>query len=119
MSLARIAVCLSLLLGNIFPAVACAQEPENGTSFLTTRNMLISEGWQPLNVHEGKKFSPMGIERQLIKAHIQEVDSCAVDMPLCLFHYKKADKCLRLVTQGETLQDLSVYNFTYECPDKS
>lgn len=60
-----------------------------------------------------------GIDGTLIDAQIMEVESCAMDKAICIFNYKKADKCLRLFTQGEEIIDMRVISWTYDCPEGS
>ena len=106
-----------LLLVIIFPIAAHAQELKKGMQFLSARQLLINAKWLPINVHEGDNYEYIGTENELRDAHIKEVENCATDRGFCIFNYKKSDKCLRLVTQGEEIKDMHVYHWTYECPD--
>lgn len=99
----------------VSPTAINAKELKKGMLFLVARHLLINSKWQPINVHEGKTYEYIGTENNLVDAHIKEVENCAMDKALCIFNYKKNDKCLRLITQGEEIKDMRVYNWTYEC----
>jgi len=113
----KIFVQLLILLIIVSPTYVHAQEIKKGMPFLTTRNMLKIKGWQPINVHEGKDFSYLGVEKILLNAQIKEVESCAMDKAICIFNYKKGDKCLRLFTQGEEIKDMRVTYWTDDCTE--
>lgn len=110
-------VTLLLFLMIVFPIAIHAKELKKGMPFLAARKLLIHKGWQPLNIHKGKNFEYMGTDKKLVKAHIMEVEVCAVDRPSCIFNYTKGDKCLRLFTLGEEIKNMRVASWTYDCPD--
>jgi hypothetical protein len=51
----------------------------------------------------------------LVKRY-KEIESCAIDKSYCIFNYKKEDKCFRLVTFGEKIKEMKVYEWTNDCP---
>ena len=106
---------LTLLTG------ACAQaEPlKKGALFTQSRAQLLKEGWRPVNVHAGEDYEYIGTESVLIKAKIREVDSCAMDRALCIFHYQKAKRCLRVMTSGEELATMTIESWDPTCPETS
>ncbi|MBC8017318.1 MAG: hypothetical protein H7X83_02210 [Verrucomicrobia bacterium] len=116
-NLANIIVHLLFLLVIVSPTAVHAKELKKGMPFLAARTLLLHKGWRPINVHEGDNFSYIGIDKILVKANIKEVESCAMDKAVCIFNYKKCDKCLRLFTQGEKIKGMRVYEWTYDCPD--
>jgi len=87
-----------------------------GESFEQVRANLIERGWKPINVHAGESYVYIGTESVLIAAHVDEAESCAVDRPLCIFNYRRGTRCLRLMTQGETLPNMRVAGWSYRCP---
>src|SRR5476651_623356 len=97
-----------------FSTSAVAKELEEGMHLIAARKLLISKGWRPI------KTNPVygGTEKILINAHIKEVESCAMDTPLCIFNYKKDDKCLRLYTEGEEIKDMRVTSWSDDCPEQ-
>ena len=113
---AKKAVCLLVLVLIAFPAMSYSQELKKGMRFPAARKLLIKSKWQPVNVHKGKDYTFIGVENALIKAHIEEVENCAIDKAICQFNYRKQSKCLRLYTQGEKIEDMRVYHWTDECP---
>ena len=119
MNFAKKVIHLLLLLVVVSSTAVHAKELKKGMPFLTARHALINAGWLPINVHEDKTYPYIGTENDLIDAHIKEVEHCAMDQPLCIFNYKKNDKCLRLFTRGEEIKDMRVYHWTYECSDES
>jgi hypothetical protein len=113
-SVKRYALILPLLL-ILASARTGSQELKKGESFRVSRSHLLKDGWKPVPYHN--KYERVGIERELEQARIVEIESCAVDIPLCDFNYKKADLCLHLITWGETLADLKVYRWSNECSE--
>jgi hypothetical protein len=109
----KVIVYLLLLLVIAFPTAVHAKELKKGMSFLAARKLLIHKGWRPIksNADYG------GTEKILINGHIKEVESCAMDRAVCIFNYRKVDKCLRLFTQGEEIKDMRVYEWTNDCPE--
>lgn len=87
-----------------------------GVSFTEARVQLIGRGWTPVNVHASDNYEYIGTETALIGAHIDEVESCAMDRPMCIFNYRRGRRCLRLVTQGEELPDMRVESWSFRCP---
>lgn len=109
---------LLLLWLMLFPAAIHAKGLKEGMHFLTARKLLFNSAWRPINVHEADNYAYIGIENQLVEAHINEVESCAIDKPVCLFNYKKGHQCLQVFTFGEEIKDMHVYRWTYGCSDK-
>ncbi|UXH80170.1 hypothetical protein [Roseateles amylovorans] len=87
-----------------------------GASFIQTRDQLIRDGWRPINVHADDSYDYIGVETELIQSKIHEVESCAVDRPVCLFNYQRGKQCLRVVTVGESLSTLTIDDWSSSCP---
>lgn len=106
-----------LCLMTIFSILAKANEIETGMPLTVARKLLIAEKWQPVNVHKDEKYKYIGIEKILIKKNLKELENCAIDRPYCIFNYKKADKCLRLIAFGEKIKDMKIVEWKNDCPD--
>ena len=88
-----------------------------GESFLRARSRIISAGWTPVRTHQDDGYEFSGAEKELVEKHVLEVDTCSVDAGvLCIFYYKKQDKCLRLDTLGEDVRNMTVRRWAEECP---
>lgn len=90
---------------------------KKGAPFMQTRAQLLKEGWRPVNVHAGEDYPYMGTESALIQAKVVEVESCAVDRPLCILHYQRDKRCLRVITAGEEVPAMTIDSWTYRCPE--
>ena len=110
-------LALLLALAIVFPPAAQAGSLKLGMKFTAARKLLLSQSWQPVNVHSGEAYEYIGIETALAKAQVLEVDSCAIDRPLCIFNYRKDTACLRLITRGERLTDMRVESWSDACPN--
>ncbi|WP_295748375.1 hypothetical protein [Undibacterium sp.] len=110
---------LVLLLLIFIPLISQSKtmEIENGMSLEKARKLLIKDKWRPVNVHVRDQYEYFGVEKELVERKIYEVEGCAMDKPLCIFHYKKADKCLRVITYGEQIKDMKIDHWTNACPD--
>ncbi|MBT1072774.1 hypothetical protein [Pelotalea chapellei] len=116
--LAQKTIHLLILLVIVLPTAVHAKELEIGMSIFAARKLLINKGWRPINIKD-KILPNSELEKSFLNAHIIEVESCAMDMPSCIFNYKKGDKCLRLYTLGEEIKDMRVNYWTYDCADKN
>jgi len=110
-------VFLLLLLFVVFLTTVHARQLKKGMTLSAARSLLTHKGWQAVNVNQGENYEYVGIENLLIKANIKEVESCAIDKAVCIFNYKKGNKCLRLFTHGEVVNDMRVISWTCDCPD--
>lgn len=90
---------------------------KKGAPFMATRAQLLKEGWRPVNVHAGEEYPYMGTESALIEAKVVEVESCAVDRPLCILHYQRDKRCLRVITSGEEVPSMTIDSWTSRCPE--
>lgn len=114
---AKMVTCSLILILMLIPNIGYSKELKKGMRFLDARRLLIKSKWRPVVTHTAKSYTFIGVENELVKAHIEEVESCAVDKAICQFNYKKGNKCLRLFTQGEKIKDMRVYHWSDECPD--
>jgi hypothetical protein len=105
---------LALLCAAAFSPAAAAQL-QTGAPFLPTRQHLLAQGWQPLEVHRHANDEFMGTEKALRQQAIAEVESCAMDRALCIFNYRKGRQCLRLFTEGEQVAKMKIYRWTRDC----
>jgi len=97
---------------------ADAGDLKKGGLFSEARAELIEQGWRPVDTHARGAYDAIGVENNLLAAHIVEVESCAIDRPLCIFNYKRDKRCLRLVTQGEDVPEMRVQSWSSRCPDR-
>lgn len=107
-------ITLQLLLVIVFSINAEGKELEEGMHLIVARKSLISNDWRPILT----KPVYGGTEKILINANINEVESCAMDTPLCIFNYRKDNKCLRLFTEGEEIKDMRVTSWSEDCPEE-
>ena len=90
-----------------------------GNSFLAARQFLIKHGWHPVVSHKSHGDASIGVENVLIKSHILEVETCAIDKALCIFNYVKGNRCLRVIAQGEAISDMYINSWKDSCADKN
>lgn len=110
--LIRVSVAAGILV--VVFAIAHADEVKVAMNFLHARKLLTHEGWHP--VQSKIPGEHIGVENVLIRDGIKEVESCAIDRPLCIFNYSKNGKCLRLVTFGENVPTMQITDISYSCP---
>ena len=94
------------------PAGIAASQP-----LTHARAALIQRGWQPIRRHATDGYEYSGVELELTKRKIFEVDSCSSDSSRCILYYRKKGECLRMDTIGEKVGDMTVTRWTNECPD--
>ena len=85
-------------------------------SFLDARSALQRDNWKPVDVHTKDGYEFIGVEKKLKDQNIDEVESCAMDAALCIFNYRRNERCLRLMTHGEEINDMRVRSWSYRCP---
>ena len=107
---------LTVLMGALSMA-AQSDGLKEGMSFLQARKSLVREGWQPRKVHTNDGYQFIGTEKTLLQSGIDEVESCAIDHPYCIFNYRKGASCLRVITIGERTKDLKINRWTNDCPE--
>lgn len=105
-----------LILSLLAVPVVQAGTLRKGFLFTQARSQLIKHGWRPVNIHAGENYEYFGTETALIESHIYELESCAVDRPLCIFNYRQGKRCLRLVTRGEELPNMRIESWSSRCP---
>jgi hypothetical protein len=106
----------SIFLGIIAGApVAMATEPEAliGRDYASARKILIKGHWVPLYRSE---VQTMEHDRKIQRKY-PEMDSCAIDKPVCSFSFKKAGKCMRVITWGEEMKFFTVNAIAHDCLD--
>lgn len=87
--------------------------------FVLARTHLLNAGWKPVRLHLNDGYGYAGTETAVTKLGFFEVDSCTEDAgSICMFYYRKNDKCLRVDTVGEQIRDMKVTQWMHECsPD--
>lgn len=85
---------------------------EKGMPFTEVRTHLLNQRWKPV---KSLRTEHLAVDRALLERHIIEVESCTVDS-FCIFRYTKGTKCLKVVAQGESLQDLLIVSWDLACP---
>lgn len=106
-TLRRNALLVVALLAFVVPRVfASGTESKSliGKSYRSARGALIKNGWTPISL---KSVYLMGWERE-IQGKYPELESCAVDRPVCLFSFIKRRECLRVITLGERVESFAV-----------
>lgn len=106
---------LLFLLMAIVPVLSEAQDLKKDMPFLEARKQLLRTKWLPITLH-AKDYAYIGVEKTLIRNGIKEIENCALDQSLCIFNYQKDGRCLRVISQGEKLKDMRVYEWKEECP---
>jgi hypothetical protein len=69
-------------------------------------------------MHAKNEYTYIGIENTMLRHSVKGIESCAVDRPVCILHYKKGKLCLRVFTWGEEFKDLKVDTWDRKCPSK-
>lgn len=88
-----------------------------GESFLEVRTRILRLGWKPERMHSNDNYAYDGAEKRLAERGFLEVDSCSIDAGAnCILYYRNVDKCLRLDTVGEQVNDMIITRWTDECP---
>lgn len=75
-----------LMFGVTLPS-AYASSLKKGGLLTEARAQLIKRGWRPVDRRAWEAYEPIGVETELRAARIMEVESCAIDRPLCIFSY--------------------------------
>ncbi|MGP6428398.1 hypothetical protein [Pseudomonas paraglycinae] len=94
------------------PAGIAVDEP-----LVSARSKLIKQGWKPTRMHTSDGYEYSGVERELAARNFLELDTCSFDSSRCILFYSKKDACLRVDAMGEQLKDMTVTQWTDECPD--
>ena len=107
-----------LVLFALLPLFASAAPAtlQKDMPFTAARKLLLKEKWKPINVHAQDGYTFMGVERELARMNIKELDSCSVDYSNCVLRYKRGDDCLSVFTIGEKVKYMKVVDWTAECP---
>ena len=108
--LAPVAILLAIVAGT---PLAVAAEPEAliGRDYASARKLLIRAHWVPVHHSE---MQTMELDRKVQRKY-PEIDSCAIDKPVCSFSFKKAGKCLRIITWGEEMKSFEVNAIAHGC----
>ena len=107
-----IVLCAALpLIGHAAPAILNRDMP-----FAAARKLLLKERWKPIIIHAHDGYVRIGVERELAKLHINELDSCSIDYSSCVMRYSRSAECLTVITIGERFKDMEVVEWSYLCP---
>lgn len=95
------------------PSIAAAAEPQSliARDYASARKILIKDHWVPVHHLE---IQEMEHDRRIQRKY-PEMDSCAMDKPVCSFSFKKAGKCLRIITWGEEMKSFKVDAIASDC----
>lgn len=104
-------LCMSHAFGASLPI-------KKGEPFVHARKALLRHKWKPVprHLHDGYEYG--GLDRLLKERGFKEMESCTVDTSQCIFYYRKAGACLRLDTIGEQVDEMTVVQWSSECPDQ-
>lgn len=94
-------------------AAAAGQEALIGRDYASARKMLIKDRWVPVRHTE---IQTMEHDRKIQRKY-PEMDSCAIDKPVCSFSFKRAGKCARIITWGEEMKAFKVDAVVHDCLD--
>ena len=116
--IAALCVVAMLATGAAAPAFAgpAGVNLRKGELFLKARQRLITQGWKPVRMHVSDQWEYTGLDRAFFERDVHELDSCTVDISLCIFYYRKDGRCLRVNTRGETIATNKVTGWQDECP---
>ena len=89
---------------------------KKGELFLRARPRLLKKGWAPVRMHVNDGWEYTGLDKDFFIRKIVELDSCTIDISVCIFYYKKDGKCLRVNTIGEQISINKVTGWQEECP---
>lgn len=112
----RLLVPASILLATVAGApIAVTAEPEAliGRDYASARGILMKDHWAPLRHSE---VQTMEHDRK-IQRKFPEMDGCAMDKPVCSFSFKRAGKCMRIITWGEEMESFTVNAIAHDCLD--
>jgi hypothetical protein len=112
----QLLVLISILLGIVAGSpVAVAAEPEAliGRDYSAARKILIKEHWILLHHSE---VQTMEYDKKVQRKY-PEMDGCAMDKPVCSFSFKKAGRCMRVITWGEEIEAFTVNAIVHDCWD--
>lgn len=85
--------------------------------FSEARERLLSQGWKPNIVHHEKDdYAPLDYYLVVKPYGYKELDSCS-SSAFCVFHYKRKNQCLSVVTLGEKVETMIIRGWRYSCPD--
>ena len=88
---------------------------KKGRLFPKVRQELIASGWQPVRLRAEKRDSVIGVETELLREGVLEVESCAMDKAVCLFNYRRKGRCLPVITRGEAYAGMRVQGWRGGC----
>jgi len=108
-------ICLVMLPAYLLAAGADFRLPK-GMSFQKADSELRNDGWHPRAMHTKIAYEFVGIENELRDHGVHGIEACAGDRQLCVIHYAKKNKCLRLITRGEFFEELKIETWSRECP---
>lgn len=87
-----------------------------GEHLVAAKAKLVKQGWKPTRMHTTDGYEYSGVERELVTHTFFELDTCSFDSSRCILYYAKTGTCLRVDTLGEQVNDMTVTQWTRECP---
>ena len=116
--IAALYIAAVLVAGAAAPAGAgpAGVNLRKGELFMKARQRLLTQGWTPVRMHVSDQWEYSGLDRAFFERNVVELDSCTVDISLCIFYYRKNGRCLRVNTRGETIAPNKVTSWQAECP---
>lgn len=89
---------------------------KKGMSYQMADASLRRSGWHQRTVHTRDGYEYIGSEKAIKENGVEGLESCAMDRPVCIVHYAKNSKCLRIITWGEQFKDLKIDSWDQDCP---
>lgn len=111
-----------LLLAGLIAVHAESWPIKKGEVFYKARPALLQQGWRPVEVYTSDEFDLIGEGIRFYRHGFKEVENCSQGRGYCSFHYRKGERCLMLVTEGEYIPPKSPTIdgwWTYPAPGKN
>jgi hypothetical protein len=113
---AKLALGLALLLSSLN---VTAEALKHGMPFYAAVRLIQRQHWQPFDVHRQYNYQHIGMDSKLYQLGFKAVESCSFEQSICVFNYRKNNRCLRLTSIGEKVKAMTVYQWSYQCPQYS
>ena len=86
-----------------------------GMTASAARQQLRQRHWVPDRSAHTRSIPMWGQDKRLYQKGFTEIESCAVDRPVCLLKYRRQHTCLEVVIEGEQVQHMRVTGWTQQC----
>jgi hypothetical protein len=110
-----------LICGMLLGLVATATQADDlaylhaGMGAQAARRAVLQHGWVSDRTPHSRSVPAWGLQQRLLLQGFAEVESCAVDRPVCLLKYARHTACLEVVVEGESARHMRVTAWTQDC----